>query len=139
MKYIFIPEKSVFSHAFDNKTEMHGSAKKFLDFCADQKSFKRYFIAIVPLSLMNELSNKKYFKNVRAYEVIMSFVDTDQSVCTANLDVDMFKLAEIKAIYLKPVIVANRENTFSAGHTTFVRNTDEIIEFMKDLDPNIDL
>jgi hypothetical protein len=139
MKQVFIPEKSVFDNAFDEKSPKHKSAVEFLNFLADQKSFKRYYIAFIPLSLMNQLKEKNFFKITRAYETIWSFVDVDQSVSSDNLDEDCFKLAEVKAITFKPTIVANREDSFSLGHTTYVVDTNKVMKDIKDMNLEEDL
>ena len=135
MKYIFIPEKSVFSDAFDPNSKNHKSATEFLDFLAEQRSLKGYSVATIPKSLMIELKSKIFFKSNKTYELIKSFIDVEESITSDNLNEDYFKLAEIKAIGKQPIIVSTITGVeMSKEHSTYIINSEFAVKMMKGFD-----
>lgn len=135
MKYIFIPEKDIFSDAIDEQKEHNQDSAKFLDFLAEQRAIKKYKIAVIPASLVNIFKTGGFFQKNRTAELVMEYVEEEPSVSSANVEEDYFEVARVKATDKIPIIVSNKKDkelaAFRGSHATTIFSPKRALELSK--------
>ncbi len=132
MKSLFIPEKSVFSDAFDVRSKFNGVSAAFLNTLAIEKAKRGYSVAIIPYSLVDLFLTSGFFKESRTFELVKAFIDVEESVFSENLDADYFEVARVRAVDKEPRIVTNRTDldTFRGQHGTHVITTERALKLI---------
>lgn len=133
MRFIFIPEMSVFSCAMDDTHSQHPDSALFLNELAIKRGEKGHKIASIPLSLINKFNKSQFFKRAKTIELVSEFIHIDESVCSENLEADYFEVARVNADK-EPIIVTNGIDhaEFRAGHTTPVMSVEEALKLLQD-------